>query len=174
MTRTINISNIQFRYQLVFFVHIYGYIWLVDGCLWHLLPRQNLLSASFAQAKHVLQYVLPGCMICLIQYIKVNFSIFHVLMDNSHPSIPPWGGKMSTWWMMAIDGICAFKIDSLCPVGNQDMTALILHAPQGVDRRGGGSSWYRNDTVKGLSQGIKCFCKGLWCDVKVCGKVLHK
>ena len=32
----------QFRYQLVFFVHIYGYIWLAEGCLWHLLPRQNL------------------------------------------------------------------------------------------------------------------------------------
>ena len=28
MTRTINLSNTQFRYQLVFFVHIYGYIWL--------------------------------------------------------------------------------------------------------------------------------------------------
>ena len=42
----------QFRYQLVFFVHIYGYIWLAEGCLWHLLPRQNLLSASFAWAKH--------------------------------------------------------------------------------------------------------------------------
>ena len=106
-----------------------GIFCLGKTCCQHLLPRQN-----------VLQYVLPGCMICLIQYIKVNFSIFHVLMDNSHPSIPPWGGKMSTWWMMAIDGICAFKIDSLCPVGNQDMTALILHAPQGVDWRGGGSS----------------------------------
>ena len=42
MTRTINLSNTQFRYQLVFFVHIYDYIWLAEGCLWHLLPRQNL------------------------------------------------------------------------------------------------------------------------------------
>ena len=37
-----NLSNTQFRYQLVFFVHIYGYIWLAEVCLWHLLPRQNL------------------------------------------------------------------------------------------------------------------------------------
>ena len=77
MTRTINLSNTQFSYQLVFFIHIYGYIWLAEGCLWHLLPRQNLQwhllprqnlpSASFAQAKHARRYVLPGCMICLIQ-----------------------------------------------------------------------------------------------------------
>ena len=77
MARTINLSNTQFRYQLVFFVHIHGYIWLAEGCLWHLLPRQNLQwhllprqnlpSASFAQAKHAQRYVLPGCMINLIQ-----------------------------------------------------------------------------------------------------------
>ena len=35
-------ANTQFRYQLVFFILIYGYIWLAEGCLWHLLPRQNL------------------------------------------------------------------------------------------------------------------------------------
>ena len=28
----------------------------------------------------------------------------------TQPSIPPWVGKMSTWWMMAIGGICAFQI----------------------------------------------------------------
>ena len=28
MKRTINLSNTQFRYQLVFFIHIYGCIWL--------------------------------------------------------------------------------------------------------------------------------------------------
>ena len=67
MTRTINLSNTQIRYQLVFFIHIFGYIWLAEGCLWHLLPRQNLPTASFAQAKLAWQYVLPGCMICLIQ-----------------------------------------------------------------------------------------------------------
>ena len=84
MTRTINLSNTQFRYQLIFFVHTYGYIWLPEGCLWHLLPRQNLwwhlLSrqnlplASFAQAKHVWLYVfawlhdLPNTM--LSAYLK--------------------------------------------------------------------------------------------------------
>ena len=31
MTRTINLSNTQFRYQLVFFVHMYGYIWLAEA-----------------------------------------------------------------------------------------------------------------------------------------------
>ena len=75
MTRTINLSNTQFRYQLVFFVHIYGYVWLAEGCLWHLLPRQNLPLASFAQAKYAQWYVLPGCMICLIQR---NSSRFYV------------------------------------------------------------------------------------------------
>ena len=58
VTRTINLSNTQFRYQLVFFAHIYG---------WHLLPRQNLLLASFALAKHARWYVLTGGMILLIQ-----------------------------------------------------------------------------------------------------------
>ena len=69
---TINLSNTQFRYQLVFFVHIYGYIWLAEGCLWHLLPRQNLLSACFAQAKHARRYVLPGCMIHLIHVQRLT------------------------------------------------------------------------------------------------------
>ena len=83
MTRTINLSNTQFRYQLVFFVHIYGYIWLAEGCLWHLLPgqnlqqhllpRQNLPSASSAQEKHARRYVLPGCMISLIQRAHLIF-----------------------------------------------------------------------------------------------------
>ena len=77
MTRTIDFFNTQFRYQLIFFVHIYGYIRLAEGCLWHLLPRQNLPSPSFAQAKHVLQYVLPGSMICLIQRMS-----FHVMFPS--------------------------------------------------------------------------------------------
>ena len=42
MTRTNNLSNTQFGYQIVFFIHIHGYIWLAEGCRWHLLPRQNL------------------------------------------------------------------------------------------------------------------------------------
>ena len=60
-TRTINLSDTQLRYQLIFFVCMYGYIWLAEGCLWHLLPRQNLPSASFAQEKHARRYVLLGC-----------------------------------------------------------------------------------------------------------------
>ena len=40
MTRTNNLSNTQFGYQIVFFIHVYGYVWLAEGCLWHLLPRQ--------------------------------------------------------------------------------------------------------------------------------------
>ena len=53
MKRTINLSNTQFRYQLVFFIHIYGcmwlHIWLAEGChlWWHPLPRQKMPSASF-------------------------------------------------------------------------------------------------------------------------------
>ena len=82
MTRTINLSNTQFRYQLVFFVHIYGYIWLAEGCLWHLLPRQNLPSASFAQAEHAWRYVLPGCMICLIQRIRDQVTFVELKVDK--------------------------------------------------------------------------------------------
>ena len=67
MTRTINLSNTQFRYQLVFFVHICGYIWLAEGCLWHFLPQQNLLSASFAQVKQAAVVCFDGSMILLIQ-----------------------------------------------------------------------------------------------------------
>ena len=58
----------------------------------------------------------------------------------TQPSIPLWVGKMSTWQMMAIGRICAFQIGSLCQLGNQDMAALVLYAPKGVDLRGGGSS----------------------------------
>ena len=50
MTRTINLSNTQFRYQIVFFIHMYGYVWVAGGCHWHLLPRQNF-TTSFALAK---------------------------------------------------------------------------------------------------------------------------
>ena len=81
MTRTINLSNTQFRYQLVFFAHTVGYIWLAEGCLWHLLPRQNLQwhllprqnlpAVYFAQAKHARRYILSGCMICLMQRNKI-------------------------------------------------------------------------------------------------------
>ena len=44
MTRTINLSNTQFRHQLVFFVDIYGYIWLdwLKVAFGNLLPGQNL------------------------------------------------------------------------------------------------------------------------------------
>ena len=44
MTRINNLSNTQFGYQIVFFIHIHGYIWLAEGCHWHHLPRQNLQS----------------------------------------------------------------------------------------------------------------------------------
>ena len=44
----------QFRYQLVFFIHIYGWLNVAIGifflgniCWWHLLPRQKMPSASF-------------------------------------------------------------------------------------------------------------------------------
>ena len=51
-----------------------------------------------------------------------------------------WVSKVSMWQMMMIGGIYAFKIGSLCQLGNQDMAALVLYAPQGVDLGGGGSS----------------------------------
>ena len=91
MTRTINLSNTEFRYKLVFFVHIYGYIWLAEGCLWHLLPRQNLwwhllprqnlLSASFPLAKHAVAVCFDGGIILLIQ--RSIFIINLKLKENS-------------------------------------------------------------------------------------------
>ena len=38
----------------------------------HLLLRQNLPLASFTQAQHAQQYVLPGFMICLIQRLSMS------------------------------------------------------------------------------------------------------
>ena len=48
-------------------------------------------------------------------------------------SIPPWVCKLSTWQMMVIGEICAFQIGSLRQLGNQNMAALFLYTPQGVD-----------------------------------------
>ena len=62
MTRTVNLSNTQFRHQLVFFVHKYGWLKVAfagQNLQWHLLPRQNMLR----------RYVLTGGMILLIQRI---------------------------------------------------------------------------------------------------------
>ena len=64
----------------------------------------------------------------------------------TQPSIPSWVSKMSTWQMMVIGGICAFQIGSLCQLGNQDMAALVLYAPQGVDLRGGGAPPHKGMT----------------------------
>ena len=79
MTRTMNLSNTQFRYQLVFFIHrydyygyIYGWLQVAFGifclgktcgfiyCLGktscrHLLPKQKMPSASF-DWRHVLPF----------------------------------------------------------------------------------------------------------------------
>ena len=85
------------------------------------------------------------------------------------PSIPPWVGKMSTWqddgnWL----NMCMHRL------GNPDMVAPVLCATQGVDLREGGSSSLRNDTVKGLSQGAKCYCKVPLIRWKIFAKVLFK
>ena len=55
-------------------------------------------------------------------YIPVNLASLgeHSLFK---PSIPLWVGKMSTWQMMAIGGICAFQIGTLHRLENQDMAA---------------------------------------------------
>ena len=51
--QTINLSNTQFRYQLVFFIHMYGYIWLAEGCLGKnchgdLFPGKTCAAVCFA------------------------------------------------------------------------------------------------------------------------------
>ena len=61
MTRTINLSNTQFGYQIVFFIHTHRYIWLAEGCLWHLFPRQTCC-----------RHLLTGGMFSLLQRIKTK------------------------------------------------------------------------------------------------------
>ena len=60
-----------------------------------------------------------GCqVVCHIQLILVCMCMCRCVSTNSsptasrltQPSIPPWVGKMSTLWMMAIGGKCAFQI----------------------------------------------------------------
>ena len=102
MTRTINLSNTQFRYQLVFFIHMYGYIWLAKGCLWHLLPRQNLqchvlprqnlLSASFAWQNMLQWHLLTGGMILLIQCNRALMVV--ILKKLSALKIGPYGPEL--------------------------------------------------------------------------------
>ena len=53
MTRTINLSTTQFRYQIVFFIHIHDWLRVA---FWHLFPRQTCC-----------QHLLTGGMILLIQ-----------------------------------------------------------------------------------------------------------
>ena len=74
MKRTINLSNTQFRYQLVFFIDIYGWLKVAFGifclgktcggifclgktCCQHFLPRQKMPSASF-DWRHVLTFTV--------------------------------------------------------------------------------------------------------------------
>ena len=93
MKRTINLSNTQFRYQLVFFIHIYGciwlHIWLAEGCLWHLLPRQNLWW-----------HLLPGGMFWLLQcgrpYSR-RLCEFAVLCHANDKADPP---KINIEWVL--------------------------------------------------------------------------
>ena len=46
--------------------------------------------------------------------------------------------------------ICVFQIGSLRQLGNQDMAALVLYAPQGVDLRGVAPP-HKGMTVKSMS-----------------------
>ena len=55
MTRTMNLSNTQFKYQIVFFIHIYGYVWLVEGSP-QVLPWQKMPMATFSQS-YITMYV---------------------------------------------------------------------------------------------------------------------
>ena len=84
MTRTVNLSNMQFRYQLVFFVHTYGYVWLAEGCLWHLLPRQNLQWHLLPGQNMLWQYLLTGGMILLIQRYPPHFDFGNSKKKNSN------------------------------------------------------------------------------------------
>ena len=72
MTRTINLSNTKFRYQLVFFVHMYGYIWLAEGCLWHVLPRQNLRWHLLPRQNMPRQYVFDGGILTKIGFLSLK------------------------------------------------------------------------------------------------------
>ena len=74
MTRTINLSNTQFRYQIFFFMHTYGYVWLAEGCHWHLLPRQTCC-----------RHLLTGGMILLIQRNALDKPYCLIYQPNKLP-----------------------------------------------------------------------------------------
>ena len=62
ITRTINLSNTQFRYQLVLLIHIYGWLKVAIGILYlgktspQVLPRQKMPMATFGQP-YITMYV---------------------------------------------------------------------------------------------------------------------
>ena len=59
MTRTINLSYTQFRYQIVFFIHIYGYVWLAEGCNSTLSEKgdQECPGHDFLMSRSAVRYV---------------------------------------------------------------------------------------------------------------------
>ena len=63
MARTINLSNMQFRYQLVFFIHIYGWLKIAFGifCL------DKTCGGIFCLGKTCRRHLLPGSMFYLLQ-----------------------------------------------------------------------------------------------------------
>ena len=70
MTRTINLSNTQFRYQIVFFIHMYGWLKVAIGIFYlgktslQVFPRQKMPMATFSQPYitmyvHEKDYLIP-------------------------------------------------------------------------------------------------------------------
>ena len=71
---------------------MYGNVWLAEGYLWHLLPRQNLLSASSALAKHAAVVCFDGGMILLIQRTCASSYTLCDVSSNRSRSLCVFGG----------------------------------------------------------------------------------
>ena len=89
MKRTTNLSNTQFRYQLVFFIHIYGWLKVAFGifCLGKTcggifcLGKKNRRHLSPGGMLHLLQRELCDCAVPIASCSEINK--FHInYFDN--------------------------------------------------------------------------------------------
>ena len=85
MTRTINLSNTQFRYQIVFFTHIYGYVWFGIFFL-------GKLAVGIFRLLQLIKYVIRNddehCMLNLSTSNLLNICTSRVQLQVAHVELP--------------------------------------------------------------------------------------
>ena len=129
MTRTINLSNTQFRYELVFFVHIYSYmcyiLWVLSPFKEGLMLILNKLFRKQVKSFHLLLDQDPFIFLCSLHNIKyIKFTslqdISIKVMQLSHSLFP------SQVILFRVEFICIFS--SLSKTG----PSLIKSVPNSV------------------------------------------